>query len=277
MLGWLFRRKKKEDPVPDDDTNFRMNLSGLPEPPPKPQTPKAEFTISMEYTEIERPPQHLEELVKDVEDFNKSGKIDNLNYETYEGTAIYKETGRKRKVKTEVFPGESPVGEIIKQGFVSESIEIKRVPSAPATEFQLEAMKEHNDPIPNNPTKHDCSTIITRAISDDPHCPDILFEIANGEKFKFSYFNGKNNMIESLWEHYDLTGKISLFMLCLHLNTHGSCSFEAWNKYRQYAAVLSENTTFCNSFKMINERDITDIENISKQKNCYKMAIGYIQ
>lgn len=200
---------------------------------------------------------------------------DNLNYMVFQGNGIFSKTGKKRTIKPfDAFSYDEAITSLVEKGFVANSIQIERCCPEPPTEAQLASMRDHDDYIPSDICKHDASCLISRYIDRDDFAGKALLDFATKQKIPISYYKGKESLMSYLWETLKNERKIALYMLCVKKKESGKWEFGNFERYSSEAARLLKNETFMNSFKRI--YDVSNIENISKQTNCYKMVLALI-
>lgn len=200
---------------------------------------------------------------------------DNLNYMVFQGSGIFSKTGKKRIIKPfDAFSYDEAIAALVKKGFVANSIQIERCCPEPPTEAQLASMRDHDDYIPSDICKHDASCLISRYVDRDDFAGKALLDFATKQKIPISYYMGKEALMSYLWRTLENERRIALYMLCVKRKESGKWEFGNFERYASEAIRLLKNETFMNSFKRI--QNVTNLENISKQSNCYKMALTLI-
>lgn len=200
---------------------------------------------------------------------------DNLNHMFFQGNGIFSKTRKKRTIKPFIaFSYDDAIATLTENGFIPSSIQIERCCPEPPTEAQLAAMRDHHDYIPPDICKLDASSLISRYIDRDDFAGKPLLDFVTKQKIPVSYYIGREALMSYLWKTLDDNRRVALYMLCVKRKESGKWEFGNFEKYTSESARLLKNETFVNSFKRI--CNITNLENISKKSNCYKMVLALI-
>lgn len=198
---------------------------------------------------------------------------DNMNAMVFNGKGLFIPTNRRRKIKIVAFSYEDAIENLISDGFDPEHIDIERDFFEPPTENQLEAMRMHNEWIPENACMTDISYIISRHMDNDRNADKSLMDFATKRKLVFSYYIGQKNLIKQLLHTFDDKESIAFYVLYVERDQTGEWHFEHFDKYKEIAVQLLKNEKFMKSFK--NNTKIYDLEEKSYRQRtlCYTTAV----
>ena len=229
FLRSLFKKDQKPDTGAQPSVTFKMTTS-------------ASFSVSESENEYA--------TAAAVKNSPKTGHPnDNLNYLHFEGTGVFKQTGRSRKVKADAFDETEAKKEIVMDGFDYDSIDIHVADPKPPTEGQVEAMAKHNDYIPPHISSVDASYLIDRYMNDDPEPDPRLLEYATSRKIKLSYYIGRKALHDKIWKNLTPPEKFAFFLCCVSADDTGDWRFDRWDEFLEKGKQLEEDPKFMKSFK----------------------------
>ncbi len=198
---------------------------------------------------------------------------DNTNYVRISGKARFKETGRMRKIDMCSFNENEARNEIIQLGFDLNNSDIQRIPLERITDGQLQAMRKHNDYIPQNCSKADASALIDYAIRNDRPAPRELVDYADAI-IMYSHYTGEKALSEWLIH----TGKndeekYAHYIAYVRKYVKGYYGFSTHEKDVEAARDILTNKTTLHSFKiMLNDGSY----GLGSRKSAFLSAKQYV-
>ena len=149
---------------------------------------------------------------------------------------------------------------MLDSGFL-EPIEIEEIPFPPATEAQINAIREHQHHVPQNICKDDASAIISKSMDNDATPNPELFTYATEQKIMVSYYTGKKALYNIIFYHLELDDKIAFFAFCLYRfysdDRNSNLNHSPYKDiFYEYAKQMHENPSFLNSLKRMNGEDL---------------------
>lgn len=191
---------------------------------------------------------------------NNFGFNHNMNCHNYSASAIFSQTNRKRTVKKPAFNEDEIRQYMLDSGFL-EPIEIEEIPFPPATEAQINAIREHQHHVPQNICKDDASAIISKSMDNDATPNPELFTYATEQKIMVSYYTGKKALYNIIFYHLELDDKIAFFAFCLYRfysdDRNSNLNHSPYKDiFYEYAKQMHENPSFLNSLKRMNGEDL---------------------
>lgn len=205
--------------------------------------------------------------IKEITDFsnyhtiqNNFGFNHNMNCHNYSASAIYAQTNRKRTVQNYAFSEEEMKQHMLDLGYL-EPIQIKEIPFEPASERQIQALKQHNHHIPNNICKYDASAIISKNMDNDSTPNPELFAYATEQKIMVSYYTGKKALYNIIFEELELNDKIAFFAFCLYRflsnDRNSNLNHSPYKDiFYEFSKQMCENASFLNSLNRHKGKDL---------------------
>lgn len=209
---------------------------------------------------------------------NNSPFPDNMNYYHYSYDAVFSKTNRRRKGDLYAFSDDECVDKLIQDGFLSDGINITKIPFPAPTEAQIELSRKSRIEIPADACKNDVSYILSYYFDKDHVSPDSLFILADRNRIETSYYSGFHCLFSKIYRSFDLQNKIAMFLVCVKHDMYHEWSFEIFDTFLPLAALCMQSDAFMNSYKHNDfhhsfDGNTSDIRNYS----CYKVARNYIK
>lgn len=247
---------------------------------PKKTTPKTNFSMSDASVKCDfvnyKSQAHPEDDLPIKSSIEREQYHDNMNAMVFKGKGLFLQTNRQRKIELIAFSYNEAINKLISDGYDPDKIDIHRDHFDPPSEEQLQAMRNHNDWIPDNACSQDMSAIICRYTEDDRNADKSLMDFATQRGFVFSYFIGQKALIKRLLNTFSSEEKIALYIAYVKRDLTGTWDLNNFDKYKVSAIQLMDNKQFMDSFKR-NTR-IYDLEEKSSRQRtlCYQMASDLI-
>ena len=146
---------------------------------------------------------------------NDSVFDDNLNYYKYRCKAKYSETGRNRTVELTAFSEKDAKLELSNRGF-EEPMSVSAIAFPRPTEAQIDYCRDLGILIPKNACKEDVRALISKHLNNDSIPNPELLQYATDMKIGLSYYIGKKELYDYIFDCLELRDKIAFFAFSIY-------------------------------------------------------------
>lgn len=227
---------------------------------------------------------------------NGTSTPDNMNCFRYAGKAKYAETNRLRSVSINAFSEHDAKQRLISQGFI-EPMEIETIQFEEPSQAQLcylhDICKRKKITVPDNICKYDVSALLDRYEHNDDLSPNPdLVQYATSKGIMFSYYIGKKQLYDLIFENLNLEDKIAFFIFCIYRynsnDRNGNLEKSIYkNIFYSFAQSIKNNEQFIrslnryegNDLRYFGKIEVNGYEYIGGSKNtiAYKEAFSYLK